>query len=144
MPTKKPAPVPPEVSLEHALRDASIAMRANGDPALRGVETRILTKTLEALMFYAARGTGLPPVPKPTGPLPAPDGYFWGSCTTEDAWDVGRSRHLVRIGGLDTRCGASASYPEVWAPGHPKKQCPKCIECLTEYEKRELNLTTPA
>ena len=77
-------------------------------------------------------------------PVPAPDGYFWGSCTTEDSWDLGRYRHLVRDGGLDTRCGASATSPEVWEPGHPKRQCEKCLAALTEFEKRELKLATPA
>lgn len=77
-------------------------------------------------------------------PIPVPEGYFWGSCTTEESWDVGRRRHLVRIGGIDTRCGATASLPEVWQSGHPKLQCEKCIAGLTEFEKRELKLTTPA
>lgn len=117
---------------------------ANGDPALRGVETRILTKTLEALMFYAEHGADLPPAPKGAGTIPAPEGYFWGSCTAEDDWDVGRYRHLVLIGGLDTRCNASATYPEVWEPGHPKRQCEKCLAALTAAEKRELNLTASA
>lgn len=80
------------------------------------------------------------PAPKPAGPLRAPDGYFWGSCTVEQDWYTGRHRHLIRTGGIDTRCGASASGPDIWVTGHSKKQCPKCIETLTPSERAEVGL----
>jgi hypothetical protein len=58
--------------------------------------------------------------------LDPPEGYRWVTCSVKDDWDTGRYRHLVRIGGLDTKCGASASHPEIWRANSTKPYCPKC------------------
>lgn len=67
-------------------------------------------------------------------PAPTPDGYFWGSCRREDDWYASKHRHLIRIGGIDTRCACTASLPEVWEAGHPKTQCPECVATMTPAE----------
>jgi len=62
--------------------------------------------------------------------------YAWVSCTVDDDPGVGRTRHLVREGGIDTLCHASASSPDIWQRGHRK---PKCAECVKAAERMRVD-----
>lgn len=67
----------------------------------------------------------------------APAGYFWGTCYATDDTTMSQHRHLVRLGGLDTACGASGTYPEVWGSKARKPKCPRCIARMTPEELGE-------
>lgn len=63
--------------------------------------------------------------------------YHWVACSAREFPASGRVRHIVRKGGLDTLCGHSASYPEIWRGNKTK---PDCIYCLEQAQSVGLEI----
>jgi len=63
--------------------------------------------------------------------------HIWVTCTVEVEPAIGRTLRLVREGGIDTLCHASASGPDIWERGHRGK--PKCPVCLEAAERLHID-----
>lgn len=74
----------------------------------------------------------MPDAPVEVAPPALPDGYRWASCAKALSWDAARYRHAVRSGALDTACGHSATYADVWRGNTTKPVCPECTKRLKE------------
>lgn len=60
----------------------------------------------------------------------APKGMAWVSCDRYASATEWRTQHLVRVGGLTTLCGSTASAPDVWERTSTTRRRPKCAKCL--------------
>jgi len=50
----------------------------------------------------------------------------WVACSAKEFGPSGVKRHLARRGALDTLCGFSATFPEIWRANTVKPKCPAC------------------
>jgi hypothetical protein len=54
--------------------------------------------------------------------------WRWAACSIREFGHVGEKRHLVAEGSLDTWCGHSATYPEIWRRNGTKPKCETCAK----------------
>lgn len=60
----------------------------------------------------------------------------WVACSKAEFGPVGENRHIVRVGGLTTVCGASATHPDIWRGNSTKPRCPACLRLYRNQENR--------
>ena len=57
----------------------------------------------------------------------------WVACSKAEYGHSGEESHLLGRGGLTTRCGITASAPEVWRTNSTKH---KCLGCQASWNRR--------